>query len=91
MSLAPSYPHDIHPLVDRINAAAQRCKTTNGSLRFESDAVRRDLIAATEQLLLAARSPEENIFAIAQQVSGLPTRLLSYLFLFPYSANIFPN
>ncbi|RYP14619.1 hypothetical protein DL767_010384 [Monosporascus sp. MG133] len=67
MSLNPSYPQAIHPLVERINRAAQRCTSAGGSLRFESDIVRRDLVAAAEQLLMAARSPEENVFAIAQQ------------------------
>lgn len=71
MSLSPSYPDAIYPLLQRINEAVQPpCPKSadNNSFPFKSEASRRKLIAAAEQLLLAARSPEENVFAIAQQV-----------------------
>ncbi|TGJ82803.1 hypothetical protein E0Z10_g5954 [Xylaria hypoxylon] len=67
MSFEAHYSEYTHPLVERINAAAQHCTLANGSLSFKSDTARRDLIAAAEQLLMAARSPEETLFAIAQQ------------------------
>lgn len=71
MSLNPSYPDAIYPLLQCINEAVQPpCPTATDNNRtpFKSEASRRKLIAAAEQLLLAARSPEENVFAIAQQV-----------------------
>lgn len=68
MSLNPSYPGAISPLVERINEVMQNSSLTNGSLHFGSDIERRSLITAAEKLLIAARSPEENVFAIAQQV-----------------------
>ncbi|KAI0411893.1 S-adenosyl-L-methionine-dependent methyltransferase [Xylaria grammica] len=57
----------LHSLVERINAATRHCTSVNGSLCFESDTARRDAISAAEQLLIAARGPEETLFAIAQQ------------------------
>ncbi|KAI0533130.1 S-adenosyl-L-methionine-dependent methyltransferase [Xylaria digitata] len=66
MSPEPSSDY-IHLLVERIKKATQHCTRADGSLCFESDTERRDLIVATEQLLMAARSPEETLFAIAQQ------------------------
>lgn len=71
MSLNPSHPEAIYPLLQCINEAVQPpCPTSadNNCLPFKSEASRRKLIAAAEQLLVAARSPEENVFAIAQQV-----------------------
>lgn len=71
MSLNPSYPDAIYPLLQCINETVQPpCPTSadNNCNPFKSEASRRKLIAAAEQLLLAARSPEENVFAIAQQV-----------------------
>lgn len=87
MSLNPSYPDAIYPLLQRINEAVQPPSPTsadNGSLPFKSEASRRKLIAAAEQLLIAARSPEENVFAIAQQVricihNYLSTYVLEYI------------
>ncbi|KAF2970120.1 hypothetical protein GQX73_g3425 [Xylaria multiplex] len=67
MSPEPSSSDYIHLLVERIKAATQHCTRADGSLQFESDTMRRDLIVAAEQLLMAARSPEETLFAIAQQ------------------------
>ncbi|KAI0508577.1 S-adenosyl-L-methionine-dependent methyltransferase [Xylaria bambusicola] len=67
MSLKSSTPEAIQSLVHRITQAANNLATVNGSLQFESESARRELVAAAEQLLLAVRSPEENIFSIAQQ------------------------
>ena len=82
MSSKFSYPQLVHPLVERINKAAQCSMSKNGFVPvFEADMARRDLIAAAEQLLIAARSPEENVIAIAQQVySRLVFRLFKVLF-----------
>ncbi|KAI8947621.1 S-adenosyl-L-methionine-dependent methyltransferase [Xylaria longipes] len=66
MSLKPSSSQAIPPLVSRIIESTKKCTETNGTLSFDSEQARRDLVAAAEQLLFAARSPEENIFAIAQ-------------------------
>ncbi|KAI7779789.1 hypothetical protein LA080_000386 [Diaporthe eres] len=70
MSLNPLYPDAIYPLLQSINEAVQPpCPTStdNNCTTFKSEVSRRKLISAAEQLLLAARSPEENVFAIAQQ------------------------
>ncbi|KAI0410717.1 hypothetical protein F5X98DRAFT_381470 [Xylaria grammica] len=50
-------------------------------MAFDSERACRDLVAAAEQLLFAARSPEEIVFAVAQQPAqmaialGLPDAL----------------
>lgn len=66
MSLTLSSPELIQTLVNEINHSAA-CLASNGT--FASDISRRTLIATAEKLVLATRSPEENIFAIAQQVN----------------------
>jgi hypothetical protein len=66
MLTSTSYPDEIWPLVNLIN---QSLSSSAGGDAFTSDILRRELVSAAERLVLAARSPEENIFAIAQQVT----------------------
>lgn len=70
MSLRPSYPELIQPLAACIGKAVEGFSSSveGNQLHFSDEAARRELINAAEKLLIAARSPEENVFTIAQQV-----------------------
>ncbi|KAF2123485.1 S-adenosyl-L-methionine-dependent methyltransferase [Dothidotthia symphoricarpi CBS 119687] len=65
MLTSSSSPEEILALVKLINQSL--CSLTSGDT-FASNISRCELVSAAERLVLAARSPEENLFAIAQQV-----------------------
>jgi hypothetical protein len=68
MISSPSHPQSIRPLIERINQAVIKSSADSVSPIFASEGTRYDLIAVAEGLLFAVRTPEENLFAIAQQV-----------------------
>lgn len=62
-----SYPSDLPYLVKEIASLFEQY-TSQESSESKSESARRSLAEVAQKLVIAARSPEENIFAIAQQV-----------------------
>lgn len=58
----------IAPLIEQIKTAAAQFTQSDG---FSNDGMRLRLIRAAEQIAIAAREPEENLYTTATQVQCL--------------------